>query len=174
MNLDEEKPFKDLDWSKVTREYSEYALEEAKICLKTGLEACGELDKKAFFIITGAIGYISVLFPFVLKSDQPLFIIPSIVMILGFLIAVFILSHSIKPQIYLSSGNEPDKTLLPVSLNKDFNHFLHWELYTQQELIKHNAKLNAKKGKHINLAIIVMQISLVVAVGIYIVSYFPS
>jgi hypothetical protein len=163
------KWYENIDWKKVTKEHADYALTEANAHLKTSLESCSELDKKSFFIITGSIGYVSVLLPFIFKSTDNVFIIPSSILVAGFFIALLMLVHSIKAQKYFPMGNYPKNTLSPESLEGNYENFLHWEIISRQKWIEHNENINKAKGKLINFSLISLLGSIFVAFISYLI-----
>ena len=165
--MSEKQWFDDIKWDSLTKEHTEYTLNEANVALKTSLESCKELDAKSFYIITGSLGYISVLLPFIFKATEEIFFIPASILICGFFIALLMLVHSIKAQKYFPMGNYPKNTLHLDSLKGDYLNFLHWEITSRQGWIKHNEKLNKLKGKLINLSLISLLTSVALAFIVY-------
>jgi len=159
--------FHEIKWDSLTKEHTEYTLNEANVALKTSLESCKELDTKSFYIITGSLVYISVLLPFIFKATEDIFFIPASLLVCGFFVALLMLVHSIKAQKYFPMGNYPSNTLNLESLKGDYLNFLHWEIVSRQEWIAHNEKVNKLKGRLINLSLISLLSSVALAFIVY-------
>ena len=154
----------------------DFSLEAAKEKLNNTSNSSADLYKKAFFILNGLFIAITIILGFFfhhinltnqLIKQHWYFILPPIILLIGFLISFLKILFFFKTSSFHTNGNSPNELLKDNRL-RDIKHLKAGYLSSYNKRIKENLTINKEKGIVINSCLKFIYFSLSISALIFI------
>jgi len=159
------------DINNLQNEQADFIFEQGKIKLESAIKSTEFLERKIFFFITVLIGFsiffIKIFFNTINQPDQKIYMtITVIILLIGFLIALYKLIKAIYTRQFFSVGNHPQKLLDPEYSSYGYKYLVICEALSYDKRIDHTNKINKEKGLLINQSLCIIFYSFILSIFI--------